>query len=258
MKRGPAGTLGKKLQKPASSLARGKFSENYDIILVTFAIAIVMAHFLVFRPVLVAGTIDTGQVAVSIDSGAAGTTVQGGHSIAVTNVPSSSYGGYAITCYVDNDTSYVGAQTCVACAGSCYSGPYSCTVTGFTLNGCAGSQIVYARCSDAESPANYMTTQNSDTIVCDSSPPTAGAISSPTTNSWDSDGSFNVVWTGGSDAQSGIKNDTLFRSSGTLSAGSCSGYGANSSVSTTPGTTAQSVATGCYQYKVTTCNNANP
>ncbi len=230
-------------------------SKNADILAITGAMLAVGIYFIVFKFPFAAGTINnTPAVVVSIDSGDPYTAFQGGHTIGISSVPNSNTGN-AITCYADNDTSWVGAQSCTACASSCTAGPYSCTIGSFTLAGCGSTQTVYVRCSDSQAPTTYTTTQ-SDTIVCDNTAPVAGTISSPATGTYDADGSFNIVWAGGSDAQSGVASNTLYRRIGTLSNGACLGYGSYSSISTTPGTTAQSgLGTGCYEYKVTTCNN---
>lgn len=230
-------------------------SKNADILAIIGAILAVGIYFIVFKFPFAAGTINnTPAVVVSIDSGDPYTNLQGGHTIGISSVPNSNTAS-AITCYADNDTSWVGAQSCTACAASCSAGPYSCNIGNFTLAGCGSTQTVYVRCSDAQVPWIYTTVQ-SDTIVCDNFAPVAGTISSPATGTYDADGTYNVAWTGGSDAQSGVASNNLYRRTGTLSNGACSGYGAYSSVSSTPGTTAQSgLATGCYEYKVTTCNN---
>jgi|GEM_PF-5631088 len=230
-------------------------SKNADIIAVIGAILAVGIYFIVFKFPFAAGTINnTPAVVVSIDAGDPYTNLQGGHTIGISSVPNSNTGS-AITCYAANTSAFTTTQQCTACASSCTGGPYSCSISSFTLAGCGSTQTVYVRCSDAQIPGTY-TTMQSDTIVCDNTAPVAGTISSPATGTYDADGTYNIVWAGGSDAQSGVANNTLHRRTGTLSGTACSSYGAYSSVSSTPGTTAQSgLGTGCYEYKVITCNN---
>ncbi|MBI5697960.1 MAG: hypothetical protein HZC29_05665, partial [Thaumarchaeota archaeon] len=85
----------------------------------------------------------------------------------------------------------------------------------WTLTSGDGTKTVYVRFKD--SAGNWMTTSASDSIILDTTPPTASSLtvtSSSATDSsgWSTTGSINLGWTTGSDATTHVKNFEVLRS----------------------------------------------
>ncbi|MBI2058379.1 MAG: fibronectin type III domain-containing protein [Nitrospirae bacterium] len=96
------------------------------------------------------------------------------------------------------------------------------------------------------------------TYTYDNTAPSGGSVSY--SNTFTSSTSASVSFVNPTDGGSGVAGRLVQRRSGTLSAGSCSGYGSWSTISTDPGSSPVSdtgLTTGCYQYRYVVTDNVN-